>query len=55
MGSNEQYGRDGLTKSPVSKQKFAHFVKPLQMEDQTKRLRLIQREEELKDELKVVR
>ena len=45
---------DGLTKA-LSKQKFAHFVKLLQLEDQTQRLRLIQREEELRDELKAKR
>ena len=39
----------------VYKQKFAHFVKLLQLEDQTQRLRLIQREEELRDELKAKR
>jgi hypothetical protein len=45
---------DGLTKA-LSKQKFAHFVKLLRLEDQTQRLRLIQREEELRDELKAKR
>ena len=45
---------DGLTKA-LSKQKFAHFVKLLQLEDQTQRLRLIQRKEELRDELKAKR
>jgi hypothetical protein len=45
---------DGLTKA-LSKQKFANFVKLLRLEDKTERLRLIQREEELQDELKAKR
>ena len=45
---------DGLTKS-LGKQKFAHFVKLLRMEDQTERLGLIRREEELRDMLKARR
>jgi reverse transcriptase-like protein/Pol polyprotein len=45
---------DGLTKS-LGKQKFAHFVRLLRMEDQTERLGLIRREEELRDMLKARR
>jgi hypothetical protein len=45
---------DGLTKA-LSRQKFAHFVKLLRLEDQTERLKLILREEELRDELKAKR
>jgi Reverse transcriptase (RNA-dependent DNA polymerase) len=45
---------DGMTKS-LGKQKFNRFVKLLRLEDQTVRLELIKREEELKDELKTRR
>ena len=45
---------DGLTKS-LGKQKFAHFVRLLRMEDQTERLGLIRRKEELRDMLKARR
>ena len=45
---------DGLTRS-LGKQKFAHFVRLLRMEDQTERLGLIRCEEELRDMLKARR
>jgi len=45
---------DGLTKA-LSRQKFAHFVKLLRLEDKTEQLRLVRREEELRDELKAKR
>jgi len=48
MGSDKQ-------SMPLSRQKFAHSVKLLRLEDQTERLRLIRREEELRDELKAKR